>query len=169
MDWNLRFIFVDWGLRFIIGLCLIVFIGALIYRAWYTRFYRKPILSRTEVSLQIDEKTIYLPHIVSITEEYTYSVFLIVCGFALGFMTYLLCFLFLDFRTQGFTENVILSVVLATIGGASGYILGLSKKTVIHDSSGASHVLHLRDIETIEFTRELTKDLWDFYRKLVNM
>ena len=162
----MELIFVDLGLRFILGLCLVVFAGAVIYNWWRRGYYGKPELSRTEVSLRIGEKTIYFPHIVSICEEYVSSRFLLLTGAALGFTVYLLLYLFLDLNTHGFVANVAVSAVSAAAGGAIGYTLGLSRKTVVRDSSGCSHVLHLRDLETIEFARELTKDLWDFYRRM---
>jgi hypothetical protein len=154
----------DLGLSFIIGLCFVCFLAAFVYRRWYSNFYKRPQLSRTQISLEIDDNTIYLQHIASITEEYVHSLFLMLWGFILGFILYLLFFFFDEFNMQSLEANTILSVTLTTLGGVIGYIASLDKKLVIRDSSGKTHEINLPEVERIEFKQEVTKDIWRLYK-----
>ena len=144
---------------FLGGIFLLGFLGGLLYKSWYSRFYSKPDLFRTEVSLEIGERVIYLHHIASITEEYVQSIFLTVCGFILGFAAYMMSFMLTNFPARGLQDNVFLSVMLTTFGGALGAMFSLSKQLVIHDASGTYHVLRLDDVERIELKQELTRDI----------
>jgi hypothetical protein len=150
----------DQTLAFIVGLCLIGFVGSLAYNLWQGTFYKRPRLSRTQVSLEIDEDVIYLHHITAITEEYVYSLFLTLICFLLGFLLYLLFFFFNGLMYGSPAENIILSVVLTAVGGLLGYFASLDKKTVIWDASGRSHEVRLPEVERLEFTQEITKDIW---------
>jgi hypothetical protein len=152
------------GLGFIASLCVISFIGALVYNLWRQRFYSKPRLARTQVSLEVDDDIIYLPHITSITEEYMYSISLLVCGFILGFALYMIFFFFDDFRSEPAGINMMLSVVLTIAGGLAGYAASLDKKTILWDSSGKAHELRLSEVERLEFKHEITKDIWRMHK-----
>jgi hypothetical protein len=154
----------DLGLSFIVGLCIICFLAVLVYHGWQRRFYRPHHLSRTQVSLEIDENTIYLHQIASITEEYVYSIFLLAWGFLLGFTLYLVFFFFNSFSEQAFWVNIILAVMLTSLGGVFAYIASVDKKTVVRDSSGKKHELNLADVDRLEFKQEITKDIWNLYK-----
>jgi hypothetical protein len=154
----------DLGLSFIVGLCFVCFLAAYIYRMWYRNFYIRPQLSRTQISLEIDDNTVYLHHIASITEEYVYSKFLLFWGFILGFMMYLLFFFLNGFNSQSPTANILLSITLTTFGGLAGYVASLDKKLVIRDSGGKNHEINLPEVERVEFKQEVTKDIWRLYK-----
>ncbi|MBD3389326.1 MAG: hypothetical protein GF416_09520 [Candidatus Altiarchaeales archaeon] len=156
----------DFGLGFIIGLCAVSVLGAYIYSRWYAHFYKLPHLSRTEISLQIDEKVVYLPHVSSVREEFVFSMFLMLVTALLGFIVYLLAFYLLDMYLDGIMANMALAMLLTGLGGALGFALSLSKKTVIYESSGSHHTLHLKDIDTVQFRQELTRDIWDYYKQI---
>lgn len=159
----------DFGLRFIIGLCALAFLGTAAYNLWKSRYYRRPHLIRTEVSLQIDEDVIYFPQIVSVCEEYVHSSLLLVAGAAWGFLVHILVFFFMDLRLESFNANIASAVAFTFLGGLAGFGLSLSKKTVVRDSSGNVHVLHLPEVETVKFRRELTKDIWHYYKKFTKV
>jgi hypothetical protein len=154
----------DLGLSFIIGLCFVCILAALVYRVWYSNFYRRPQLSRTQISLEIDDNTVYLHHIASITETYVYSIFLLLWGFILGFMVYLMFFFFNGFNSQSQEANIMLSATLTALGGLAGYITSLDKKLVIRDSGGKKHEINLPEVERVEFKQEVTKDIWRLYK-----
>jgi hypothetical protein len=158
------FLRVEWAVLFIVGMFSISFLGGVIYRLWYSNFYKKPSMSRTQVSLEIDERIIYLSHIASVTEEYVYSSFLMLSGFVLGFTIYLLFFLFTGFPARGLGENMLLSVILTAAGGVLGVVFSLTEQLVIRDSSGTKHVLRLNDFERLELKQELTKDIWKMHK-----
>lgn len=154
----------DMGLSFIAGLGAIALTAAILYGWWQRRFYERPKLARTQVSLELDDDVIFLHHIASITEEYVYSLFLMMSGFVLGFALYLTFFYFNDFRSQPPAQNIFLATVLTTAGGLLGYVGSLDKKTVIWDSAGKAHELRLPEVERIEFIQEVTKDVWKMWK-----
>ena len=155
----------DWGLTFVAGICFIAFTGAYLYYKWERYYFRRPNLFRTEVGLEVDDVTVYFPHIVSVSQEYVFSPVLFCVSAVFGFLSYLMFYLFLDFQSRGLSENVLLSIVLTTSGALIGYFATLKQRTVVRDSAGKRHILHLKEVEGIEFRQELTKDIWEYYKK----